>query len=434
MILRSNPVRRGLNGTVRVPGDKSISHRAVILASLADGKSRIRGFLKAADTMGTLSVCRQLGVEITETDDLITVQGVGLRGLKAPAKALDLGNSGTAMRLLAGVLAAQSFESRLTGDSSLSGRPMGRILKPLKSMGAVIESSAGCPPLLIKGGQSLGPISYRSPVASAQVKSCLLLAALCAGQPAELYEPQPSRDHTERLLQAMGAGLEVDQLTVKLKPTRTLAAIDIEIPADPSSAAFACIAGCLVPGSDISLPGVGLNSSRDGVFRVLGKMAGRVTMQDWRNQGGEPVADLRVRGGRLQGVAIPESWVPKTIDEFPVLMAAAAVAKGITRIRGAAELRVKESDRLQVMTAALRSLGVEVSEYQDGVDIQGGGINGGEVDAGHDHRCAMSLLVLGLVAAGPVVVSGCDMIATSYPEFVQQLNELGADIQPAGSA
>lgn len=434
MILCSNPLRRGLSGALRIPGDKSISHRAVILASLAEGKSRIRGFLQAEDTMGTLSACRQLGVAITVLDNEITVDGVGLRGLRAPEMTLDLGNSGTAMRLLAGVLAAQPFDSRLTGDSSLTARPMDRILKPLIAMGAKIESHAGHPPLSITGGRPLEPICYRSPVASAQVKSCLLLAALCAGQSAELHEPQASRNHTERMLQAMGARLKVDELTVKLKPTRSLLAVDIEIPADPSSAAFACVAACLVPDSEIYLPGVGLGSSRDGVFRVLGKMGGRVTMQDWRNQGGEPVADLRVRGGRLQGVEVPESWVPRTIDEFPVLMAAAAVAKGVTRIRGAAELRVKESDRLQVMTTALGRLGVEVTEYEDGVDIHGGSVSGGEVDAGHDHRCAMSLLVLGLVAAGPVVVKGCDMIATSYPEFVQQLNQLGANIQPWESA
>ena len=434
MMLRSNPARRGLRGTIRIPGDKSISHRAVILASLADGRSTISGFLKAKDTLATLEACRQLGVEIQETDDLITVQGVGLRGLKAPDKSLDMGNSGTALRLLAGVLAAQSFDCRLTGDKSLSARPMGRILKPLIAMGAAIESNAGCPPLAIKGGRTLKPIRFQSPVASAQVKSCLLLAALCAGQSAELTEPHQSRDHTERLLQAMGARLEVDKLTVKLEPAESLTAMEFAIPADPSSAAFACIAACLVPDSDVFLPGIGLNSSRDGGFRVLAKMGGRLTMQDWRSEGGEPVADLRVRGGDLHGVSIPETWVPKTIDEFPVLMAAAAAARGVTRIRGAAELRVKESDRLQVMTAALRQLGVAIAEYEDGVDILGGKVGGGEVDAGHDHRCAMSLLVLGLVAKAPVLVRGCDMIATSYPGFVQQLNQLGSDIQSVEQA
>ncbi len=417
---------RPISGELRVPGDKSISHRALIFSSIAQGTSTIRGFLRADDTLATLNACRQLGVKIADSGGSISVAGNGRGGLRQAASAIDLGNSGTAMRLLAGVLAAQDFDSVLMGDQSLQSRPMDRVVKPLQLMGASVKADKnGCAPLEIGRSVGLKALDYKSPVASAQVKSCILLAGLCAGVAVRVTEPQKSRDHSERMLAAMGAGVEIDGLSVALSTEQQLEAIDFEIPCDPSSAAFATVAACLVPGSELVLNNVGMNPARDGIFRVLERMGANIEVQNLRQSGGEPVADLRVTAANLRGIDLPPEWVPSCIDEIPVIMVAAAAAKGVTRIRGAGELRVKESDRLAVMAKGLQQVGVDLQEFNDGVDISGGVIYGGSVDAMKDHRCAMSFLVAGQLAQTPVIVEGCEMIASSYPGFAGQMRSVG---------
>jgi len=430
MRLVASSTSRPISGEISVPGDKSISHRAVIFASLAEGTSTIRGFLRADDTLATLQACRQLGVRITDSADCVNVAGLGLRGLHEPAGIIDLGNSGTAMRLLSGLLSAQDFASELRGDESLHSRPMGRIVKPLQRMGAMIAAGpGGCAPLIISPVSSLQSIEYSSPVASAQVKSCILLAGLCAGVAVRVTEPQKSRDHSERMLAAMGADLQIDELSVFLPATQKLHGIDMVVPGDPSSAAFSMVAASLLPGSQLVLRNTGINPGRDGVIRVLQKMGAAIEITNLRESGGEPVADLRVTAASLHGIDIPEAWVPACIDEIPVIMVAAACAEGVTRIRGAQELRVKESDRLAVMAAGLRRLGVKLEEYPDGMDIHGGSFGGGHVDAHRDHRCAMSFLMAGQLAGAPVVVNGCEMIASSYPEFTTQMRSVGMQIE-----
>lgn len=415
-----------IHGVLHVPGDKSISHRAIIFSSIASGSSNIHGFLRADDTLASLYACRQLGVEISVNGDDIRVNGVGLRGLRATGSPLELGNSGTAMRLLAGVLAAQDFDTVLLGDQSLQSRPMGRIVDPLKLMGASIAAGpGGCAPLKISRSNGLASLDFCSPVASAQVKSCILLAGLCSGVAVRVTEPQQSRDHSERMLSAMGADVVVAGLSVSLPANQKLSAIDIEVPGDPSSAAFATIAACLLPGSELVLQNIGMNPARDGVFRVLRRMGANIEIQNPRETGGEPVADLRVHAASLHGIDLPPEWVAACIDELPAIMVAAAAAQGITRIRGAEELRVKESDRLAVMATGLKKLGVKLQEYADGMDISGGIIHGGSVDACNDHRCAMSFLVAGQLAQAPVTVEGCEMIASSYPGFSAQMRGIG---------
>ncbi len=427
MILLTTPSQSPLIGELTPPGDKSISHRALIFSSLARGESQIEGLLIAEDVTATANACRQLGALIEIEDGHTRVRGTGDCGLKAPGRALDMGNSGTAMRLLAGVLSAQPFKSELIGDESLSRRPMRRIVDPLSRMGARIETSpGGTAPLCIDGNPDLRGIEYHLPVASAQIKSCLLLSGLYATGRTCVIEPQKSRDHTERMLPVFG--VQVEQPCCVIGGSK-LAAAHVNVPADISSAAFFLVGAAIVPGSDILVRNVGLNPTRDGILRVLQAMGADVEVGNHRVFGAEPVGDIRVCYRRsMEGITIPEEWVPSLIDELPVIMAMAAVISGTTRIRGATELRVKESDRLAVMAQGLAGLGVRLHEYEDGIDITGGVVQGGEADGAGDHRCAMSFAMLGQVADGPVLVRGSRQINTSYPAFAAHLRALGGNV------
>jgi 3-phosphoshikimate 1-carboxyvinyltransferase len=399
-----------------------------MFASLAQGESLIEDLLNAEDVLATANACRQLGATIDISGRHTRVLGTGEQGLKAPAHALDMGNSGTAMRLLAGVLSAQTFDCELIGDESLSRRPMRRIVDPLSLMGARIEtSSRGTAPLRIHGNPGLHGIEYQLPVASAQIKSCLLLAGLYASGRTCVREPQKSRDHTERMLPIFG--VNVEQPCCVSGGVKLIAA-DVKVPADISSAAFFLAAAAMVPDSDVVLRNVGLNPTRDGILRVLQAMGADIDIGNHRVFGAEPVGDIRVRYSRsIEGISIPEEWVPSLIDELPVIMAMAAVTPGTTRIRGATELRVKESDRLSVMAQGLAGLGVRLQEYEDGIDITGGAVQGGEADGAGDHRCAMSFGILGQVAEGPLLVRGARQIDTSYPAFAQHLRALGGSVE-----
>jgi 3-phosphoshikimate 1-carboxyvinyltransferase len=390
MILAVESACSPLKGELIPPGDKSISHRALILACLASGQSRVEGLLDSEDVKATASACRQLGMTMDEDGETLVLGGVGTRGLSAPGAPLDMGNSGTAMRLLSGVLAAQPFQSELTGDSSLERRPMGRIVEPLSMMGASIETApGGTPPLRIYGNPELRGIDYQSPIASAQVKSCLLLAGLYADGHTTVSEPLKSRDHTERI-------------------------------------------AAMVPRSELLLRNVGLNETRDGLIHVLEEMGADLSVLNRRRYGGEEVGDIRLRHtDGLRGIDIPPELVPSLIDELPVILALAAVSNGTTRIRGAAELRVKESDRIAVMARGLTNLGVSLVEYEDGIDVEGGKIRGGAVDGAGDHRCAMSFCILGQLAESEILVSGCENIATSYPGFMNDLLAAGGSIHAA---
>lgn len=421
-----------LHGRVRVPGDKSISHRSIMLASVAEGRSEISGFLDGADCLATLQAFRALGVAIDGPDrGRVSVHGVGLHGLHAPRAALDMGNAGTAMRLLAGLLSGQAFTSALIGDASLSQRPMRRITEPLTRMGARIDTSpAGTAPLVIHGGQPLHGIDYTLPMASAQVKSCLLLAGLYARGTTRVTEPAPTRDHTERMLEALGYPLQREGTTVCLSGGGKLAAAAIEVPADISSAAFFLVGASIAPGSDLVLEHVGLNPTRTGVLDILRLMGADIEALNPRQVGAEPVADLRVRHAPLHGIQIPERLVPLAIDEFPVLFVAAACAEGETVLRGAAELRAKESDRIQVMADGLVRLGITARPTADGIVIRGGRL-GGDVDIAshHDHRIAMSFSMAALAAAAPLRIHDSQFVDTSFPGFVDLAARAGLAIR-----
>ncbi|PJK10536.1 3-phosphoshikimate 1-carboxyvinyltransferase [Lysobacteraceae bacterium NML95-0200] len=422
---------RPLRGEIRVPGDKSISHRAIMLAALADGISHVRGFLEGEDTRASVRIFQQLGVRIdTPGDGERIVHGVGIDGLSAPAAALDCGNSGTAMRLLAGLLAAQPFACQLIGDESLSRRPMRRVTEPLAQMGADIRSAEdGRPPLVISPVGRLQGIAYPSPVASAQVKSALLLAGLQAEGETCVREPHPTRDYTERMLQAFGVNIEYRPGFARLRGGQRLAPCDIDVPRDFSSAAFALVAATLVPASDISLHDIGIDPRRTGLLQLLQMMGADIELQNRRQTALGEVASLRVRHAPLNGIEVPMTLVPDMIDEFPVCFAAAACARGTTRIRGAAELRVKESDRIRAMAEGLCALGIAVDETPDGADIHGGLPVGGEVQSLGDHRIAMSFAVLAQCARQPVRIADTANVATSYPGFVAQMQRLGFALQ-----
>ncbi len=429
--LTVQPSTQPLTGAIRPPGDKSISHRAAILGGLAEGTTEIRGFLEAEDTLASLAAMQSLGAGVERDGSRVRVRGGRLR---APAGALDLGNSGTGIRLLAGALCGHPdlFGDRvqLTGDASLSRRPMQRIVTPLTRMGAQIETRDGCAPLAIRP-QRLNAIDYACPVASAQVKSAVLFAGLFAQGTTRVIEPGPSRDHTERLLPAFGQAVQRDGGAVTLSGRGSLSASRVEVPGDLSSAAFTMAAAVLVPGSRVRIESVGVNPTRDGFLRILEAMGGPALspLAAPFDADGEPAADFEVSApDSLTGIDIPAAWVPLAIDEFPVIMALAAAARGETTISGAAELRVKESDRLAVMVRQLKRLGVDAAERDDGAVIRGGRIRGGRVDAEGDHRIAMSLAVLGLVAEAPVVIDGAQWIRTSYPGFVDALRSLGAGL------
>jgi 3-phosphoshikimate 1-carboxyvinyltransferase len=420
-----------LRGTLTVPGDKSVSHRALMLAALAEGDSRISGFLEGEDTRATAAVFAQLGVSIeTPAPGERLVRGVGLRGLRRAEEPLDCGNAGTGMRLLAGLLAGQAFDSTLVGDESLSRRPMRRVTDPLQQMGARIDTCEGLPPLRIHGGQRLRGIRYELPVASAQVKSALLLAGLYAEGDTEILEPHPTRDYTERMLVAFGWPVEFAPGRARLSGGHALRATDVQVPADFSSAAFFLVAASLVPGSDLLLRAVGLNPRRTGLLQALRLMGAEIEVIDARESGGEPVADLRVRHARLHGIELPEALVPDMIDEFPALFVAAAAAQGTTVVRGAAELRVKESDRIASMAAGLRALGVQVEETPDGAVIAGGAFGAGSVESHGDHRVAMSFAIAGLLSSGGVRIEDCRNVATSFPGFMELANGCGFALAP----
>ena len=421
-------------GDLRVPGDKSISHRSIMFGSLAEGMTEVTGFLEGEDSLATLQAFRDMGVHIEGPNEgRVVIHGVGLNGLKAPKKPLYLGNSGTSMRLLAGIMAAQTFDVELQGDRSLSGRPMGRVAKPLREMGAVIESDNETPPLRIKGGQTLSPISYQMPVASAQVKSCLLLAGLYTSGETSVTEPAPTRDHTERMLRGFGYELSSEGSRVSLSGGGQLQATRIDVPADISSAAFFMVAAAIVPDSDITLRHVGINPTRVGVINILRQMGTRIELFNEVEVGGEPVADIRVRYAPLVGIEIPEDQVPLAIDEFPVLFVAAACARGTTLLTGAEELRVKESDRIQSMADGLVTLGVDAQATADGIRIQGGEIGSGEVESFDDHRIAMAFAIAGLRATGPIRIKQANNVATSFPGFIALAREIGLDINSVES-
>lgn len=423
-----------LSGTLKVPGDKSISHRSIMLGALAQGRSVITNFLEGADCLATLNAFAAMGVHIERPDAAtVEVHGVGMRGLHAPEGMLDVGNSGTSMRLLAGLLSAQSFDSVLTGDDSLRSRPMGRVITPLCSMGAQISSDKTKAPLKIIGNQSLQGIRYEMPVASAQVKSCLLLAGLYADGMTEVFEPGPSRDHSERMLQAFGYAVDVQPGRVALSGGGSLHACDVSVPNDISSAAFFMVAAAIMPGSEILLLKVGVNPTRDGVITILRAMGTEITLENECMQSGEPVADIRVRGGELRGINIDPALVPLAIDEFPAIFIAAACAEGETVLSGAEELRVKESDRIQVMVDGLQALGVVADAQVDGIRIVGNGdavvFGEGQVDSHGDHRIAMSFAMAALRATGPIEVLNCANVNTSFPGFVELAKTAGLKIE-----
>ncbi|MEP6484920.1 MAG: 3-phosphoshikimate 1-carboxyvinyltransferase, partial [Rudaea sp.] len=412
---RASPLR----GTVRVPGDKSISHRAIMLAAIAEGTSHITGFLEGEDTRATARAFAAMGVRIeSPRDSERIVHGVGLRGLKRSSGVIDCGNAGTGMRLLAGLLSAQSFDSTLIGDESLSKRPMRRVIDPLAQMGARIDAKNGLPPLHVRGGSPIHGIRYDVPVASAQVKSAILLAGLYANGETHVIEPHPTRDYTERMLSALGWPIEFGEGWAKLGGGHRLIAKNIAVPSDVSSAAFFIVAATIVPGSELTISDVGMNSRRIGLIHVLRLMGADIAETNARDVGGERVTDLVVRSAKLKGIDVPEKYVADMIDEFPILFVAAAVADGTTRVSGAAELRVKESDRISVMAAGLNALGISIEEKPGGAIIEGGSFSGGEVNSAGDHRCAMSFSVAGALAALPVTILDCANVDTSFPGFV----------------
>lgn len=420
-----------LRGRIRVPGDKSISHRAIMFGSLAEGTTEVSGFLAGEDCLATVVAFRAMGVTIDgPSEGRVHISGVGIDGLAPPGAPLDMGNSGTAMRLLCGILAGQRFDSVMTGDESLNRRPMRRVTEPLIRMGARIETTAaGTAPLSIHGGRMLKGIDYDSPVASAQVKSCLLLAGMYARGCTRVTEPAPSRDHTERMLAGFGYTVRREGLSVSVVGGGRLHGARIDVPSDISSAAFFLVGASIAPGSDLTLEHVGMNPTRTGIVQILRMMGADIEILNARDAGGEPVADLRVRHAPLRGVQIPGELVPLAIDEFPALFVAASVAEGETRLTGAAELRVKESDRIQAMADGLRVLGADAEPTPDGMRIRGGRLGGGVVDSAGDHRIAMSFAMAGLAAAEEIRVLDCANVATSFPGFEHLAQDAGLAVE-----
>lgn len=428
----------GLSGVVAVPGDKSISHRALMLGGLAVGQTVVRGLLEGEDVLATAAAMRAFGAEVERDDDGIwRIWGRGVGGLKQPDDVIDLGNSGTGVRLLMGLAAGHPFATVFTGDASLRKRPMGRIARPLEAMGATFEGRDGDRlPMTVKGRDCLLPITYETPVASAQIKSAVLLAGLHAPGETRVIETAASRDHTERMVRAFGGDVRVEPrddgafaVTVTGQPELTPAAITV--PGDPSSAAFPLVAAALLPGAEVTVTGVGVNPLRAGLVTTLQEMGADLVLENQREEGGEPVADIRIKGGDLAGVEVPAARAPTMIDEYPILAVAASVAKGRTVMRGLEELRVKESDRLAAMATGLKAAGVAVEELEDGLIIDG---CGGRVPGGNntpiathlDHRIAMSFLILGLAAERPITIDDAAPIATSFPDFLDLMTGLGA--------
>ncbi len=420
---------KGLRGRVKVPGDKSISHRALLLGAIAEGTTRVRNFLPAADCLATLACVRALGAEVERLSELdLIVQGRGLSGLMEPKDVLDCAGSGTTMRLLAGILAGQPFYSVLTGNEQLRRRPMGRIVEPLRRMGATVfgRDDGRLPPLTVIGG-NLRSIEYELPVASAQVKSAILLAGLYADGPIVIREPGPARDHTERMLAAMGADIGVDGATITLRGDTKLSSLDIVVPGDVSSAAYFIAAACLAPGSEVAVEGVGVNPTRTGFLDALRKMGADILVDNQQEISGEPVTDVVVRAGELRGIEVRGDQVPRMIDEFPILAMVASQAQGTTVVSDAAELRVKETDRIANVTVELRKLGVRIEERPDGFVVEGPTrLAGAQVNSHGDHRLAMSLAIAGLLAEGETTIGGAECIVDSFPGFEETLRALSS--------
>jgi len=423
-----------LSGEFRVPGDKSISHRSIMFGAIADGTTHVTGFLQGEDSLNTLKAFRAMGVEIDEPNEKgeVTIKGVGINGLKAPDSEIDLGNSGTSIRLMSGLLAGQAFDVVLSGDRSLSKRPMKRVTDPLALMGAKVDTGeGGRPPLKIHGGSAIQGINYSMPMASAQVKSCILLAGMYANGKTCVTEPATTRDHTERMLNAFAYPVVTDGNRMCIEGGGRLTACDIDVPADISSAAFYMVGGSIAKDSDITLLHVGINPTRTGVIDILKLMGANIELINERVVGGEPVADIRVRSAQLKGINVPERLVPLAIDEFPVLFVAAACADGKTMITGAEELRVKESDRIQVMADGLLAIGVDAEATADGMIINGGSIKGGKVHSRDDHRIAMAFTMASLRAESDIIIEDCENVNTSFPNFIGLANRAGISVSIA---
>jgi len=419
-----------LRGDITMPGDKSISHRAIMLGALAQGITTVSGFLDGEDCLATLRAFQSMGVRIEgPVAQRVIIHGAGKYGLKAPKQRIDCGNSGTTMRLLAGLLAAQPFDSELTGDQSLLKRPMERISRPLIQMGADVSTTDTRPPLSIRGGQKLHGISYEMPEASAQVKSCLLLAGLYAEGETEVIEPGLTRDHTERMLTTFSYPIQKRDNSIIINAASECQGADVIVPGDISSAAFFIVAASLIPGSELFIRNVGINPTRTGIIHILQLMGANISISNKRLCGEELVADLYIKHAQLEGIDIPTAMVPVAIDEFPVIFIAAACAKGQTLLHGAKELRCKESDRIGAMVDGLQILGIEAQALEDGVFIKGGVLRGGIVDSRHDHRIAMAFAIAGSVAKAPVTILNCANVATSFPTFTATANKLNMSIQ-----
>jgi len=420
-----------LYGSVKVPGDKSISHRSIMLGSIANGVTNVSGFLEGEDSLATLRAFQQMGVQIDRTGSNIAIHGVGKHGLKSPSRSLDLGNSGTSIRLMSGLLSAQSFNSQLCGDESLSKRPMDRVIKPLSMMGAKIDSHESKPPLSIIGNQKLSAINYTLPVASAQIKSCLMLAGLYADGETFIIENSITRDHTERLLRAFGYPVNSSNGQISLLGGGELNACDIEVPSDISSAAFFIVAASIAKDADIILKAVNINPTRTGILDILEMMGANITLTEKRVVAGELVADIRVCSAELHGVDIPQKLVPLAIDEFPVIFIAASCANGETLLTGAKELRIKESDRIQVMADGLTSLGIKNKVLEDGIRIQGGEFSkqNSVIKSHQDHRISMSFAIASTRSEYDIKIEGVDNVKTSFPNFVELANKIGMNIE-----
>ena len=423
-----------LSGSIKVPGDKSISHRSIMLGSIAEGVTRVSGFLEGDDSLATLNAFKEMGVAIQREGSNVTIQGVGMNGLKEPRKPLNLGNSGTSIRLMSGLLSAQTFDSVLCGDESLSSRPMGRVINPLQEMGADISGNDSKPPLVIKGGKQLSAIEYTLPVASAQIKSCLLLAGLYSEGTTSIIENGISRDHTERMLKGFGYDVISSPNKISLLGGGTLKGCEIEVPSDISSAAFFMVAGCISENSSIHLNSVNINPTRTGVIDILKLMGGNIELSNERLQAGELIADIKVTSSRLKGIEIPENLVPLAIDEFPVLFIAASCAEGDTILTGAKELRVKESDRIQVMADGLTSLGINNEVLEDGIRISGGEFKKqtNSIRSHHDHRISMAFAIASVRSKFDIEIEGVDNVKTSFPNFIELANSIGMKITQTG--
>jgi len=427
-----------LAGEFRVPGDKSISHRSIMFGAIADGTTHVTGFLQGDDSLNTLRAFRAMGVEIDGPNDLgeVTIHGVGIDGLTAPAGDIDLGNSGTSIRLMSGLLAGQTFDVVLSGDRSLSKRPMKRVTDPLALMGARVDTEAGGkPPLRIHGGSAIKGIDYQLPMASAQVKSCVLLAGMYARGKTCVTEPAITRDHTERMLNAFGYTVQTHSTKLGsqmcIEGGGRLTACNIDVPADISSAAFFLVGASIAQNADITLQHVGVNPTRTGVIDILKLMGADIQLLNEREVGGEPVADIRVKSTQLKGINVPQNLVPLAIDEFPVLFVAAACAEGQTVVSGAEELRVKESDRIQVMADGLLAIGVDCEATTDGMIINGGSIKGGKVHSRDDHRIAMAFTMAGLRSEADIIIEDCENVSTSFPDFIGLANRAGIKVSIA---